>query len=78
MTKFETFDPDIIPGFDVLEWKREVQEQIYHETKGMTTDEFLKYVREGSKEFRQEQRLRRAELAQLAESGSLTSPLPEQ
>jgi len=56
--------PDIIPGFDVLEWKREVQEQIYLETKDMTTDEFLEYVQKVSEEFRTEQRLRRTLLTE--------------
>ena len=63
MTKLEILDADIIPDFDVLEWKREVQQQIYQETKGMTSDEFLDYLRKGSEEFRAERRLRRAELA---------------
>ena len=63
MTKLEILDADIIPDFDVLEWKREVQQQIYQETKGMTSDEFLDYLRKGSEEFRAERRLRRTELA---------------
>ena len=59
----ETIDSDIIPGFDVLKWKREVQRQIYQETKDMTSDEFLEYLRKGSEEFRTQRRLRRAERA---------------
>ena len=51
--------PDIIPGFDVLEWKREIQEQFYQETKDMTTGEFLEYVRKKSEKIRTERRLRR-------------------
>ena len=44
MRALATLDSDIIPGFDVLEWKREIQEEIYQETKGMTSDEFLEYL----------------------------------
>jgi hypothetical protein len=63
MTKCKQPNPDIIPGFDVLKWKREVQNRIYQETKDMTTDEFLEYLRRGSERFRAEQRIRRAERA---------------
>jgi len=41
-----------IPGFDCVKMKREIQAQIYEETKDMTTDEWLDYVRKGSEEFR--------------------------
>ena len=67
MTKLETLDSDWIP--DVLEWKREIQEQIYQETKNMTTDEFLAYLRKGREKRREERKLRREEQAKLAESG---------
>ena len=66
MTALATFDSDIIPGFDVLEWKQEIQDDIYQETKGMTSDEFLEYLRRGSVEFREEMRRIRAERAALA------------
>ena len=63
MTMLETSYPDIILDFDVLEWKREIQEQFYQDTKEMTTEALLEYIRQGSKRFREEQRLRRAERA---------------
>jgi hypothetical protein len=65
MTALETFDTDIIPGFDVLKWKREIQEDIYQETKDMTSDEFLEYLRRGSVEFREEMRQIRAKRTSL-------------
>ena len=64
----KTLDPDIIPGFDVLEWKRTVQEEFYQATKDMTSDEFLEYFRKRSEKRRETQKLRRAEQAALAES----------
>jgi len=67
MTKLEPLDIDLIP--DVLEWKREIQEQIYQETKNMTTEEFLAYLRKGRAKRREERRLRRETQEQLAESG---------
>ena len=67
MTKLEPLDIDLIP--DVLEWKREIQEQIYQETKNMTTEEFLAYLRKGREKFREERKLRREEQAKLAETG---------
>jgi len=51
----ETFDPDIIPGFDVLEWKREIQARFYQATKDMTSDERLDYIRKGNDRIREEQ-----------------------
>jgi len=65
MLKHEILDADIIPDFDVLEWKREVQERIYRETKGMSSDEFLEYLRKGSEKYRAERRLRRTAENQL-------------
>ena len=55
MTALETFDPDIIPGFDVLEWKREIQAKFYQETKDLTSDEFLEYIRKKNERIREEQ-----------------------
>jgi hypothetical protein len=46
--------------------KREIQAQIYEETKGMTREEVREYIRKESEAFREEQRLRRAELARQA------------
>ena len=55
MTTLETLDPDIIPGFDVLEWKREIQARFYRATKDMTSDERLEYIRKGNERIRKEQ-----------------------
>ena len=63
MATLETLDPDIIPGFDVLEWKREIQEEFYQATKNMTSDEFLEYFRKRNEKRREEQRLRQTEMA---------------
>jgi hypothetical protein len=51
MTKLETLCSDIIPDFDVLEWKRETQAEILRETKGMTDVEVREYFRKASEEF---------------------------
>ena len=59
-----------IPGFDCVAMKREIQSQIYEETKNMTSDEYLEYIRKESRIFREEQRLRRIERATLAENAS--------
>ena len=56
-------NPDIIPGFDVLKWKREIQARIYWETKDMTSDEFLEYLRKGSEKRREERKRRQTERA---------------
>jgi len=63
MTKHKTVNPDIIPGFDVLEWKREIQARFYQETKDMTGNEFLEYIRKGNEQIREERRLRQAAFA---------------
>jgi len=63
MTKLETLCSDIIPDFDVMQWKQETQAEILRETKGMTSEEICEYFRKGSEEFRAEQRIRQAELA---------------
>jgi len=68
MTKLDMSQFKPIPGFDSLKWKQEVQTKIYEETKDMTSEEVCEYFRKGSEEFREEQRLRRAERAALAES----------
>jgi len=61
MTKHDMIQPQIVPGFDVLKWKREMQEQIYRETEGMTREEIRAYIQKGSEEFREEQRRRKME-----------------
>jgi len=57
-----------IPGFDCVAMKREIQAKIYEETRGMTWAEEREYIRKGAERFDEEQRLRRAERAKLAES----------
>ena len=52
-----------IPGFDCVKMKREIQAQIYEETKHMTWEERREHTQKESMAFREEQRLRRAELA---------------
>jgi len=61
MTKPKTANPDIIPGFDVLKWKREIQARFYQDTKDMTGDEFLDYIRKGNERIREERMQRQAE-----------------
>jgi len=56
-----------IPGFDCVAMKRNIQAEIYEETKGMSREEVRDYIRKESMAFREEQRLRRAE-RQAAES----------
>ena len=52
MTKLDTgWQQDIIPDFDVLEWKRETQAEILRETEGMTRAEVREYFRKASEEF---------------------------
>ena len=64
MQNIQKYDwPDPIPGFDVIKWKREIQTQIYEETKDMTTAEWLTYIRKGAERFDEKQRLRHAEYA---------------
>ena len=50
-----------IPGFDCVKMKREIQAKIYEETKDMTSEEYLEYIRKESRQFQEEQRHRRAE-----------------
>jgi len=64
MTKHKTVNPDIIPGFDVLKWKREIQARFYQETKDMTSDEFLEYIRKGNEQIREERRQRQVAQAE--------------
>ena len=53
MTNHEMIQPEIIPGFDVLKWKRETQEQIFRETEGMTAKEVRDYFRLASERAKQ-------------------------
>ena len=59
-----------IPGFDSLQWKREVQAKIYEETKNMTFAE----QRERRRRIVEESDKRRAALATRIESGDPTLP----
>jgi len=46
MTNLNTdWYPEIIPGFDALEWKAKVQAEILQDTEGMTDEEILAYFR---------------------------------
>jgi hypothetical protein len=40
--------PEVIPGFSCLEYKRRVQQEILEETKGMTREEELRYFRDAA------------------------------
>ena len=62
MTKHEMMIPtEVIPGFSVLKWKAETQARIYEETKDMTTEECLEYLRQAGE--RAEQRREEREMA---------------
>ncbi len=37
--------PEIIPGFDCLEFKRQVQEKLYEDTKQLSHEEELKHYK---------------------------------
>lgn len=54
MTKTKYEWPGVIPGFDVIKWKEEVQAEIYEKTKNMTDEEVREYFRKGSEEFQKE------------------------
>jgi len=60
MTKLETLCPDIIPGFDVLQWKQENQARILRETQGMTRVEIHERLRQAAERAD----CRRAELSE--------------
>ena len=55
-----------IPGFDCVKMKREIQAEIYEETKHMTWEEKREHTRKASERFREEQKRRRVERATLA------------
>ncbi|MCL2744073.1 MAG: hypothetical protein FWE67_09490 [Planctomycetaceae bacterium] len=46
--------PELIPGFDCVEWKREVHAKFQRETEGMTEDEVREYYRRGAERFDKE------------------------
>jgi len=68
MTKinWDKFPP--MPGFDCVRMKREIQAAIYEETKNMTSEEYLEYIRNESRLFREEQRRRRTELTEKSQT----------
>ena len=51
MAKHEILWPKIIPGFDALKMKQELQERVYRETEGMTKEEIREHIRKGSEAF---------------------------
>jgi hypothetical protein len=52
MTKLETnWYPEIIPGFDAIEYKRKIQAEIFEETKHMTPEQRRERARLASEEF---------------------------
>jgi len=65
MTKHQMIQPEIIPGFDVLKWKRETQMEILRETEGMTREEVREYFRQAVEHGER----RRAEGQKLIDSG---------
>jgi len=51
MTKIDTdWASDIIPGFDVLQWKQENQARIRRETEGMTREQIREHLRQAVEE----------------------------
>ena len=46
--------PEPIPGFDCVQWKREVHAQFRRETEGMTDEEVREYYRKGSERLQRE------------------------
>jgi hypothetical protein len=62
MTKHKTdWQQDIIPGFDVIKWKRENQARILRETEGMTDEQ----IRERRRQICERAKQRRAERAKV-------------
>ena len=51
MTKHEMTQPKIIPGFDALKMKQELQERVYRETEGMTDAEVREYINSRADEY---------------------------
>ena len=43
--------PKIIPGFDALKMKQELQERVYRKTKGMTDAEVRDYINSRADEY---------------------------
>ena len=66
MTTFDWSNFPVIPGFDALQVKAEVQAGILRETEGMTDEEVREYFRKGSEELRNEGEQYRTNRAKLA------------
>jgi hypothetical protein len=64
MTKFNWSNFPVIPGFDALKMKADIQAEILRETEGMTRTEVREYFRQAAEQAKR----RRAERAKLAES----------
>jgi len=60
--------PGAIPGFDCVKMKREIQAQIYEETKHMTPEERREHTRQAAERFDAEVKCRRAEIAAKAQT----------
>ena len=67
MTKFDLSQIKPIPGFDSLKWKREVQTEIYEETKHMTPEQRREYFRQASERMQKEREQYWAKQAESAE-----------
>ena len=67
MTKIDWSKFPPIPGFDCVKMKREIQAEIYEETKHMTREERREYTRKASEEFWEDIERRRAKLAAQAQ-----------
>jgi hypothetical protein len=65
MATFDWNNFPVIPGFDALQMKAEVQAEILRETEGMTDEEVREYFRRGSEELRKEGEQYRAKRAKL-------------
>jgi uncharacterized protein (UPF0332 family) len=50
MTKYN-WNIEPIPGFSCVQMKRDIQAKIYEETKDMTSEESLEYIRQGAERF---------------------------
>lgn len=55
MTKHKEFvRPEPIPGFDCVQWKRQVHAEFRRETEGMTDEEVREYFRKSSERLQKE------------------------
>lgn len=55
---------EIIPDFDVWEWKREIQAEIYEEIKDKTNEEVIEYFRQAGERFDEARKHQQAEVVQ--------------